>query len=114
MFLVLVIISNQAGISLKRDPKTLKGDMKRLSAFKEKVGAVLTQLDIPMNVYAATAQDQFRKPRSGMWQQMLEDYELVEGDSVDLAGSFYVGDAAGRGKSSGVRTDHACSDRYVE
>lgn len=105
------MLSNQAGISLKPDAKTAKGDMKRLAAFKEKVGSVLNQLDTPMNVYAATAHDQFRKPRTGMWEEMLKDYDLTASNSVDLEGSFFVGDAAGRGGLKGAKNDHSCSDR---
>jgi bifunctional polynucleotide phosphatase/kinase len=110
-----VILSNQGGISLKTDSKSLKIEQKRLADFKAKLSAVLTQLDIPLSVYAATALDQYRKPRIGMWQAVLRDYGL-EGDvGVDLEQSFFVGDAGGREGSAdgGIGKDHACSDRYI-
>lgn len=105
-------MSNQAGIRLKPDPKSVKGDLKRLSVFKGKVVAVLNQLDLPINLYAATGQDNYRKPRTGMWEEMLKDYDLLEAGSVDTAASFYVGDAGGRSGVPGTRNDFACSDRY--
>jgi DNA 3'-phosphatase len=105
-------MSNQAGISLKSDPKSLKSDQKRLADFKTKVSAVLNQLDLPIAVYAATERDQYRKPRVGMWQEMLEDYDLESADAVDLANSFFVGDAGGReAVPGGAPKDHSCVDR---
>lgn len=109
----IVIISNQAGIALKTGSKktNLKsgGDGKRLADFKAKVGYVLAQLDLPISVYAATERDGYRKPRVGMWTQMIEDYGLGE---IELEESLFVGDAAGRiDQSGGIKADHSCSDR---
>ncbi|OAL48864.1 PNK3P-domain-containing protein [Pyrenochaeta sp. DS3sAY3a] len=108
----IVIISNQGGISLKPDPKTIKSDQKRLSDFKSKVSAVLKQLDLPISLYAATSRDHYRKPRSGMWQELLDDFDLDTADFVDLDKSFFVGDAGGRDAGAGgVVKDHSCVDR---
>ncbi|KAL1998240.1 hypothetical protein VTN02DRAFT_6553 [Thermoascus thermophilus] len=65
----------------------------------------MRQLDVPMSIYAATQYDEYRKPRVGMWREVLDDYDLDDGEGVDLQGSFFVGDAAGR------PGDHSCSDR---
>ncbi|EOA81178.1 uncharacterized protein SETTUDRAFT_100378 [Exserohilum turcica Et28A] len=108
---LIAVISNQGGISLKPDPKTIKSDQKRLADFKTKVTAVLSQLDLPISIYAATGRDQYRKPRTGMWQELLEDHDLEEGDAIDLDGSVFVGDAGGREAAGGVLKDHSCSDR---
>lgn len=110
---LISIISNQGGISLKSDPKSLKSDQKRLTDFKKKVNAVLSQLDLPISIYAATARDQYRKPRIGMWHELLEDYGLDIVNSWDLDKSIFVGDAGGRsdGSSGKMLKDHACSDR---
>jgi DNA 3'-phosphatase len=107
-------VSNQGGISLKPDPKTIKSDQKRLADFKAKVSAVLTQLDIPISVYAATSRDLYRKPRTGMWRELLDDYDLDASESVDHEKSFFVGDAGGREAvpGGGVK-DHSCVDRFV-
>lgn len=108
------MLSNQGGISLKPDPKKIKSDQKRLADFKGKVSAVLKQLDLPVTVYAATCHDQYRKPRVGMWQELLEDYDLETSDAVDLTSSFFVGDAGGREAGPKQTTkDHSCVDRYV-
>ncbi|CAA9964302.1 polynucleotide kinase3phosphatase [Pyrenophora teres f. maculata] len=109
---LIAIISNQGGISLKPDPKTVKSDQKRLADFKTKVTAVLTQLDLPISIYAATSRDQYRKPRMGMWQELLEDYDVEHADTVDLENSVFVGDAGGREAVAGsAAKDHSCSDR---
>ncbi|KAI4132017.1 MAG: hypothetical protein LQ347_002725 [Umbilicaria vellea] len=107
------VSTNQGGISLRSDPKTVKSDQKRLSDFKAKVSLVFAQLDFPIAIYAATARDQYRKPRTGMWHELIEDLDLDIGDGPDLAGSFFIGDAGGRQAASGGRGDHSCSDRSV-
>lgn len=99
---------------MKPDPKTVKSDQKRLSDFKTKVFAVLNQLDIPISVYAATTRDQYRKPRTGMWEELLDDYDLDGTSSVDLENSFFVGDAGGREAVSAIAKDHSCVDRFVD
>ncbi|SMQ55745.1 unnamed protein product [Zymoseptoria tritici ST99CH_3D7] len=122
----IIVVSNQSGISLAPDPKT-GGDMKALSNFKGKITAVFRSLDLPITLYAATEKDLYRKPRTGMWEQMLKDYGLEDhGDgghgassSASTAGSLvhescvFVGDAAGRegDKVAKIRKDHSCSDR---
>lgn len=108
----IVIFTNQGGISLGADRKTIKGDLKRLKNFKEKISIILRHLDLPIRVYAATNKDKYRKPRRGMWEQMLEDCRLENKTSVDLGGSYFVGDAAGRGETGRYAADHSCSDRY--
>jgi len=80
--------------------------------FKTKASAVLSQLDLgETSLYAATEKDVFRKPRPGMWKEMVEDYDLDDTDGIDLANSFFVGDAAGRIASAGKPKDFSCSDR---
>lgn len=100
-----MVISNQKKISLQKDLKGGRSESKSLAMFKEKATAVMTQLEIPVSVYAATADGEYRKPRMGMWREFLDDYDLdVAG--VDLPGSVFVGDAAGR------PGDHSTVDRY--
>lgn len=84
--------------------------MKRLSDFKEKAKAVFNQLDLPISLYAATAKDQYRKPRPGMWNALLEDFALTA-DVVDYDESVFVGDAAGREAVAGRQKDFSSSDR---
>ena len=86
--------------------------MKSLANFKGKISAVCKSLELPISAYAATEHDIYRKPRIGMWEQLLKDYGLGDGD-VDHENSFFVGDAGGRSedKTTGTKKDHACSDR---
>lgn len=100
---VVVMVSNQKVISLKRDKKGL--EMKSLLNFKQKVSSVFEILDIPLTVYAATENDEYRKPRLAMWKEMIDDYDLDIPDAIDLEGSIFVGDAAGR------QVDHSACDR---
>jgi bifunctional polynucleotide phosphatase/kinase len=90
-----VVLSNQKRISLQTEIKAGRSESKSLSNFKEKAAAVMRQLDIPMSIYAATENDECRKPRMGMWIEFVDDYNLDIG-GMDLQGSFFVGDAAGR------------------
>jgi bifunctional polynucleotide phosphatase/kinase len=65
-------------------------------------------------VYAATGHDRYRKPRIGMWEELLEDHDLEAADAVDLEKSFFVGDAGGReALPGGPSKDHSCVDRWV-
>ncbi|PGH27531.1 polynucleotide kinase 3'-phosphatase [Polytolypa hystricis UAMH7299] len=102
---LVVVISNQKMISLRKDQKGGRTESKSLSNFKQKVSAVMKALDIPLSVYAATESDKFRKPRTGMWMEILEDHDLDVEGALDLSGSVFVGDAAGR------PNDHSCCDR---
>lgn len=111
---LVAIVSNQGGISLKPDPKTVKSDQKRLADFKTKVTAVFNHLDFPISIYAATSRDRYRKPRTGMWDELLEDYDLENADSIDLENSVFVGDAGGREAVAGGVKDHSCVDRFVK
>ena len=72
---------------------------------------MFSHLDFQLALYAATARDQYRKPRSGMWDEMLEDFDLDVDNGPDLEASFFVGDAGGRLASTGIKADHSCSDR---
>ncbi|OGM41792.1 polynucleotide kinase- 3'-phosphatase [Aspergillus bombycis] len=100
----VIIISNQKKISLQKEMKGGRSDSKSLTNFKERVSAVMKQLDIPLSVYAATLDDGYRKPRIGMWKEFLDDYDF-DVNGVDLSKSIYVGDAAGR------PNDHSQVDR---
>ncbi|KAK5110111.1 hypothetical protein LTR62_006245 [Meristemomyces frigidus] len=109
----IVIISNQGAVSLRADTKAPQGGMRSLNNFKGKVTAVLNALELPITMYAASGPDLYRKPRVGMWQQLLKEYGLTNESDIDRDSCLFVGDAAGReaDKSSGARKDHACSDR---
>ncbi|WEW55437.1 DNA kinase/phosphatase Pnk1 [Emydomyces testavorans] len=101
----IVVITNQKKVLLKKVSKGGIGDSKSLSIFKTKVASVMKSLGVPLSVYAATEYDEFRKPRTGMWKAMLDDYDLDVEGALDLEGSIFVGDAAGR------PGDHSCVDR---
>ncbi|KKY29994.1 putative bifunctional polynucleotide phosphatase kinase [Diaporthe ampelina] len=111
----VVIFSNQNGFSLHRDPGAKGPDnTKRVAPFKQKISAVLAQLDIPTSIYAATGKDVYRKPRTGMWRELCDDYHL---EDIDKDASIFVGDAGGRlavpasGANKAIAKDFSCSDR---
>jgi len=104
----VVIMSNQGGVTLKEDPRSVKGDRKRLADFKSKANAVLSALNLPITLFAATEKDIYRKPRTGMWAELVK---LCDSHILDLSGSIFVGDAGGRAKTAKSPKDFACSDR---
>lgn len=114
----VVIFTNQGGLTLHPDPKSKapKTAKNRVPAFKQKCGAVLSQLDIPITLYAATGKDIYRKPRPGMWTEMKKDYGLAESD-IDRENSVFVGDAGGRKAevkgANAAAKDFSCSDRNL-
>jgi bifunctional polynucleotide phosphatase/kinase len=114
----VVIFTNQGGLDLHPDkPKGPKMAKYKVTAFKQKCNAVLSQLDIPMTLYAATGKDIYRKPRPGMWMEMKHDYELADSD-IDHENSVFVGDAGGRvaelkGGRGAAPKDFSCSDRNL-
>ena len=114
----LVVFTNQGGLTLHPDPKSkAPKDLKtRVPLFKHKCSDVLTQLNLPLNVYAATGKDIYRKPRTGMWTEMCDDYDLA-GSDIDLENSIFVGDAGGRMAQPSSRAstakDFSCSDRNL-
>lgn len=57
---------------------------------------------------AATESDQYRKPALGMWKYCLE--KVFTGQKVDMEGSFYCGDAAGRPASGTRKKDFTDTD----
>lgn len=117
----IVILSNQKGLTLHFDAN-FKGSkaskQQRVTEFKQKCSAILNNLNLPITLYAATASDGYRKPRTGMWKELCEDLDILEAD-VDLEHSIFVGDAGGRaaGVYNGPKgvvaraKDFSCSDR---
>jgi bifunctional polynucleotide phosphatase/kinase len=110
---LVAVFSNQGNVSLKTDPKSVKRDTASLSNLKEQLANILPQLDFEVSFYGATGQDRYRKPRIGMWEELLEDYDLDGEGAVDMDASFYVGDAAGRAKTDKRKKDFAGSDREL-
>lgn len=115
----IAILSNQGGITLHVDPKQKapqKFTARRAAEFKEKGSAVLRYLDLPVTIYAATGKDNFRKPRRGMWDEVLKDMGVEAGD-IDLEQSVFVGDAGGRvatvSNGAVIVKDFSCSDRNL-
>ena len=84
-----MIFTNQGGIVIKKNAVNM-------TRFKTKVEKFLTHLDIPMLLYASTAKnDNYRKPRSGLWTLFARDIGLSGAIPV-TENAVFVGDAAGR------------------
>lgn len=115
----IAVLSNQGGITLHLDPKSKgpqKHTAKRVDEFKQKGAAILRNIDLPLTIYAATGKDNFRKPRRGMWDEILKDMG-VEAKDIDLENSVFVGDAGGRvataSNGATIVKDFSCSDRNL-
>ncbi|ETV98649.1 polynucleotide kinase 3'-phosphatase [Aphanomyces invadans] len=94
----VVVFSNQSGLSKGRVSAT---------ELKTKINAIAAQLNMPLRVFLMSSDDIMRKPRIGAWTLMLRHCNL----DVDLANSFYCGDAAGRPKAAGKsKKDFSCAD----
>ncbi|GAA6062392.1 hypothetical protein JCM10212_003201 [Sporobolomyces blumeae] len=92
----IVLISNQAGSPAQQ------------KKFKDKMPLLCRKIDVPLHVFAAFDYDIHRKPGTGMWDAFVADHN--DNVAVDLASSFYVGDAAGR---AGTSPDHSDCDRKL-
>lgn len=98
----IVIFTNQAG---------LRKDTKKIENFKKKIENIVTALDLPIQVFISTTDSIYRKPATGMWEALQNDYNNNQKIAKDK--SFYVGDAAGRPENwmPGKKKDHSVSDR---
>lgn len=86
----IVIVSNQGrltGLDGREAPESVP--------FKRKMDLVMRELQIPVTVLVACANDIYRKPRPGLWS-IIPDLTGNAGCSIDIAKSLVVGDAAGR------------------
>ena len=92
----LVVFTNQAGIGL--------GKVK-ISDFMDKVEAIATKLDVPLQVFVATGYDNYRKPHDGMWDLFVSGENFNQLIDIDMEESFFCGDAAGR------KEDFSSSDK---
>ena len=96
----IVLITNQNGIGTGK---------LSLSDFRQKIEAIVKELDVPLQLFAATEKHcVFRKPRPGFWELLNRNYNGQV--QIDQANSFYCGDAAGRIRAKGKK-DFSCSDR---
>jgi DNA 3'-phosphatase len=99
---IIAIISNQGGTIARPDTK-------RYQYLYQRIHAITQELGVPARFYGATkppkgTTDEFRKPKTKMWTELLKDLSITA-DQVDMANSFFVGDALGR------KTDFSDSDK---
>ena len=84
----IVVITNQK--------QTAYSAKSGLATWKKKMAHIASALDVPLRVLASLADDGYRKPRLGMWDEFVA--KCNGGVEVDRGESFFVGDAAGRKK----------------
>ena len=98
----IIIFSNQGGITKgKQNESDITGKITDMSA----------ELGIPIQAFCAKSDDIYRKPSTAMFTAFREHFN--GGVPVDLANSFYVGDAAGRdaGWAAKKKRDFGVGDR---
>ncbi|KAJ3200995.1 hypothetical protein HDU67_001662, partial [Dinochytrium kinnereticum] len=101
----ITILSNQR--DLLKEEKGKKKAYPKKDIFKGKVGHLVNVLGVPVTILAAVEDDVFRKPRVGMWEEVCRMF----GGDVDVEGSFYCGDAAGRNVGGlKKKKDHSDTD----
>ncbi|KXS17415.1 PNK3P-domain-containing protein [Gonapodya prolifera JEL478] len=100
----IAFFTNQSGFAAK---KGAKGEEKE-EDFKGKVTQVARSLKVPLLLFVSSGDDEYRKPRPGMFEFMEREF-----GPVNLEESFFVGDAAGRaaGWKAGRKKDFSDSDR---
>ena len=81
----IVIFTNQAGIE--------KGKTKA-EDIKKKVANIAKELEVEMQVFVASHEDEYRKPGTAMWTLLANKYNGKA--KIDMKASFFCGDAAGR------------------
>ncbi|PKC67399.1 PNK3P-domain-containing protein [Rhizophagus irregularis] len=99
----IVIITNQGGLEISN-----KTSEKKRKEFKAKIKNIVNNLNVPCEIYAATARDKYRKPMIGIWKYITEHGN--DGVITDMEESFYVGDAAGRGENWKPNAPHDWND----
>lgn len=98
----LVIFSNQKGIG--------EGNTD-IKLFKSKLNSFFEKLDLPIILFCSTQPDYFRKPSIGGFKLFLIKYnQEYNQDNFDNKDSIYVGDAAGRPKTTKKKKDFADTD----
>ncbi|KAG0282683.1 hypothetical protein BGZ96_000238 [Linnemannia gamsii] len=99
----LVVITNQGG---------LDGNVEKQKEMKLKFEKICGRLNLPMWILISMKKDHNRKPMTGLWH-WLESRFLEDDVEIDLAESYYVGDAAGRqdGWKAGAIKDFNNTDR---
>jgi len=95
----LVVITNQGRLTT-----TDGAQAPEAQAFQAKIHAIFETLNLPVAIYAACANDNWRKPRIRAWEHFTDSLGLNR--QVDKAASYIVGDAAGR------PSDHSDDDRH--
>ncbi|KAK9077447.1 hypothetical protein SSX86_005784 [Deinandra increscens subsp. villosa] len=100
----VVIFTNEANIERWKNKRQVAVDSKigRLDGFIKLVNVPI-QVFIACGVSKGKEQDPFRKPQTGMWRIMEQQFN--SGITIDMDKSFYVGDAAGR------INDHSDADK---
>lgn len=98
----IVFFTNQLGVARGKT---------EINDLMKKIENVVAKLQVPVQVFIATHEGRYRKPMTGMWENLQNQYN--GGVSIDLASSFYVGDAAGRqvNWAPKKKKDFSCSDR---
>ena len=61
---------------------------------KGRIDKVARALQVPLTAMCAAQDDEYRKPKAGMWEHLTE--KCNKSIEVDKTLSFFVGDAAGR------------------
>lgn len=100
----IVLFTNQKGVTSKSGLSEAGVKQKLLGIAK-----ALASKDVHVQVFAATSDDWYRKPRVGMWEFMARH---CSGDAgpPSIADSLYCGDAAGRPKDGPRKKDFSAGD----
>ena len=95
----IVILSNQKGVGSGKTP---------LAEAKGRFEQIARAAGVPVQMFFATDETFYRKPCIGMWHLLVT--RCNGGVGVDVGGSCYVGDAAGRPGEGARKRDFSAGD----
>lgn len=100
----LAFFTNQGGISRGKE---------KIENFQEKIASILEKAGLSAQdvlVVVATGENRYRKPSTAGWEEFVAGGASSKALPVNLAESFYCGDAAGRAERPGRKKDFSDSD----
>jgi bifunctional polynucleotide phosphatase/kinase len=91
-----IIFTNQMGVGRHTTGQDVR----------DRIHGILKHFQIPCTVFASVKENEYRKPRRGMFDLLQEEFNV----EISCSDSVFVGDAAGRKKSATGPKDHSNAD----
>lgn len=101
----IVVFTNQRNLDVRREAlRDFKAKVQNIIKNVRRSKSQLLQTPLPVWMFVAMGDDEYRKPRTGMWELMSKELSTLD-CQIDMDASFFVGDA------DGSLASHQSSDR---